>query len=648
MSKFTSPLDGARFALSKGFKVFPILPNQKEPAVSAWQEWAENATTKKIEQYGTANPLHNWGIYCGGSGLLILDVDTKKDKKGIEALQELELNNEPLPRTLTVRTPTGGIHYYFYGEGKNTAGTLGSGLDTRGRGGYVLAPGSRIDQSSYEIEANTEISIAPSWLIAETNKHREPETLKEGVPVEEGKRNEILTSLAGTMRRRGMGFDAILAALEVVNIEQVSPPLQDHEVAHIAESICRYAPQQAEVASDFLDHEDFNLMQWNAIDPNSIPARNWIMHHRYMGGYVSVIVSPGGVGKSMLTMMDAVSVATGRTLTGFDVPNPGGVWLYNTEDPMDELKRRACAIAMHHNVKLKAEDIPFFISSGQDRPFILAKKDQSGVIINQGLIDKTVETIKQKGIKLLIADPFVRTHECEENDNMQMDKVVWCFQRIAMRTGCAVGLVHHASKAGSKAEPGDANIARGATALINAARIAHTISTMSAKEAKRFGIAPERRGWYLRMDNAKANMQPPAERADWFERLNIVLPNSDGVGTLQRVSMTDIRKEKEKEAEKAERSDLAVCFYEVMQPGDRYPLNDALSLILGNVKFKHLFEGYNTTYARQKLIDFFTKEGYVEIYGRRFECDYDPKRRPKYQVICSELTPEETLEGALK
>jgi putative DNA primase/helicase len=60
--------------------------------------------------------------------------------------------------------------------------------------------------------------------------------------VEPGGRNDRLTSLAGTMRRRGMEAEAIEAALQVHNAQRCNPPLSDDEVRAIARSVANYAP----------------------------------------------------------------------------------------------------------------------------------------------------------------------------------------------------------------------------------------------------------------------------------------------------------------------------------------------------------------------------------------------------------------------
>jgi len=59
--------------------------------------------------------------------------------------------------------------------------------------------------------------------------------------IPDGKRNDTLASLAGSMRRRGASESAILAALRDTN-KQCQSPLPDSEVAAIAKSISRYEP----------------------------------------------------------------------------------------------------------------------------------------------------------------------------------------------------------------------------------------------------------------------------------------------------------------------------------------------------------------------------------------------------------------------
>ena len=52
--------------------------------------------------------------------------------------------------------------------------------------------------------------------------------------------NRTLTSVAGTMRRKGVTQPAIEAALSADNMERCVPPLDASEVLAIAESVSRY------------------------------------------------------------------------------------------------------------------------------------------------------------------------------------------------------------------------------------------------------------------------------------------------------------------------------------------------------------------------------------------------------------------------
>ena len=133
-----------------------------------------------------------------------------------------------------------------------------------------------------------------------------------------------------------------------------------------------------------------------------------------------------------------------------------------------------------------------------------------------------------------------RPHDVDEQDNGQIDFVVRQFADIAEDCDCAISLVHHTRKtpAGSS-YAGDADSARGASALVYAVRSAHTLMEMTASEAESMGIKEDRRRWYVRFDNAKSNLSPPAEDATWFERVSVEIPNgtlnigdNDHVGVL--------------------------------------------------------------------------------------------------------------------
>ena len=71
-----------------------------------------------------------------------------------------------------------------------------------------------------------------------------PQSEAVGSEIPEGNRNAHLTSLAGTMRRRGMSEASIAAALHTENRLRCRPLLNEAEVQKIVHSIARYEPDE--------------------------------------------------------------------------------------------------------------------------------------------------------------------------------------------------------------------------------------------------------------------------------------------------------------------------------------------------------------------------------------------------------------------
>ncbi len=248
----TAAEQAKRYA-KRGWPVFPC--NGKVPVTA---HGLKDATTDRdqIEAMWRGRPDASVAICTGfGSGLVVLDVD---GEEGSEALRQLEREHEELPQTRSVVTPSRGQHFYFQYPGGligNSVGKLGAGLDVRSDGGYVIAPPS----PGYELDEQGPVADLPEWLMAlmirePSANGTSPKTDEEIIPA--GKRNATLTSLAGTMRRRGMGEAEIIGAIGVTNETRCRPPLPGSEVKGIAASVGRYEPEQkAEAANLLIDME---------------------------------------------------------------------------------------------------------------------------------------------------------------------------------------------------------------------------------------------------------------------------------------------------------------------------------------------------------------------------------------------------------
>lgn len=158
----TRPKTNLEYALdyaSRGWPVFPVTPNAKHPLGRLAPHGAKDATTDAdtITRWWTAVPDANVGIATGAvSGVYVVDIDDPN------ALTD----DDDLPMGPRVATPRGSHLYFAHEDGlRNTAGKVRDHVDTRGEGGYVLAPPSVVDGKRYTWTARHDLRVprVPDW-----------------------------------------------------------------------------------------------------------------------------------------------------------------------------------------------------------------------------------------------------------------------------------------------------------------------------------------------------------------------------------------------------------------------------------------------------------------------------------------------------
>ena len=235
---------------SYGWAVFPLARGSKEPLKGS--HGLDDATTDSSKAKAAFSEDFNVGISCEHSHLVVLDVDPSKG--GAESLESLESLHNLLPPTVIAHTPRGGRHFYFKAPTHCTVPSsvskIARGLDIRAHGGYVVAPDSIVYDKPYKWDPHgdpksVQVSELPLWLlelILGAKNLSEGDAAAVSEIIFEGERNNVLASLAGSMRRRGMAETAIAAALIIENDRICSPPLKIDEVRAIAKSVTRYQP----------------------------------------------------------------------------------------------------------------------------------------------------------------------------------------------------------------------------------------------------------------------------------------------------------------------------------------------------------------------------------------------------------------------
>lgn len=174
-----------------GCKIFPCSPGTKDPATpNGWKDASDDPA--QIAEWLRINPDFNWAVACGPSGLFVFDIDPAGIDWWNKLLDRDPAVKEAVDAAFQVRTPKGGLHVYFKGEGPSTASRIADGIDTRGgfmrdgkmiSGGYVILPGSktragpgRVDGAYTALPGGT-INTLPSHMAAIVPERKKTDTL---------------------------------------------------------------------------------------------------------------------------------------------------------------------------------------------------------------------------------------------------------------------------------------------------------------------------------------------------------------------------------------------------------------------------------------------------------------------------------------
>jgi hypothetical protein len=169
----------------RGCKLFPCVVGGKEPATrEGWHIATDDPA--QLAEWRRVNPEFNWAVATGPSGLFVIDVDPNGLDWWHKLLERDGAIRDAVGKAFQVRTPRGGLHVYFKGEGPSTASRIADGIDTRGgirrdgkivSGGYVLLPGSRTSAGTYSALPGGAILPLPQAVAAIVPERKKTDTL---------------------------------------------------------------------------------------------------------------------------------------------------------------------------------------------------------------------------------------------------------------------------------------------------------------------------------------------------------------------------------------------------------------------------------------------------------------------------------------
>jgi len=152
----------------------------KRPMIEGWQSQA-TTDLPQIEEWWDRCPEALPGIDLTRAALLVIDADRHGGPDGVAAFEQLAEGHGGLPLGPVTLTAGGGQHFYFrQPDGDKlgcSPGSLPAGIDVRGRGGWIVAPGAiRGDGSRWQPAPDAPalemafayggIPVVPGWLSA--------------------------------------------------------------------------------------------------------------------------------------------------------------------------------------------------------------------------------------------------------------------------------------------------------------------------------------------------------------------------------------------------------------------------------------------------------------------------------------------------
>ena len=281
-------------------------------------------------------------------------------------------------------------------------------------------------------------------------------------------------------------------------------------------------------------------------DPARIPPRQWIVYGSVLKGHVSIYIGPGGVCKSVYTLVMCILIAARGTRSETDLTGPVNQYaktlVINNEDDQNEMGRRIAGVLMLYGIQPHELEDRFLYESGYGARRLICEETVSGAVTRAPFVGRLTEYINKNNVELLVIDPLVSTHQSNENDNSKIDDIVQIYKSIAADTGCAIVLVHHTRKSSGDETP-TIEASRGGKALSDGCRAGEIILPLPQADKKLFGLSDDEARDIVRIDSGKSNYSRRGAGV-YFRLESVKIPNGDWVGVPRRITLEEKVKDK--------------------------------------------------------------------------------------------------------
>lgn len=265
------------------------------------------------------------------------------------------------------------------------------------------------------------------------------------------------------------------------------------------------------------------------------PPRRWVIDRLLPLNVVALFAGAGKTGKSIALLQLAISVCTGRPWLGMNVGVTGPVLILAAEDDHEEVWRRLRAITTRMEEAGELTDVDRqriterlrILDRVGDDNRLTARIDRE--LIRTGMADRIITTAAElPEIALIALDPLARFDGGDPNANDDATRLIECVEHIRRQSGATVMLSHHVGKASMRDDEAGQEAVRGASGLVDGARWVGLMQRLRRADARRYGIEPDRAGYFVRFTTPASNYAPPWDGM-WLERLpgGVLVPTDD-------------------------------------------------------------------------------------------------------------------------
>lgn len=482
----------------RGCKIFPVIAGTKHPATAGgWHDASDDPA--QIAEWQRTLPDCSWAVATAPSGLFVFDADPA----GLEAWECLKQEHPELASAYTVKTPRGGYHVYFRGQGPSTASRIADGIDTRGgialegggykSGGYVLLPGSRTSDGEY-IEMGGELrdlgalsAIVPERKKGETHGLERPPELDQPrnqqwamdlirgyvengrISVQGKGGNNLAFQVAASILDKAISPALCYELLTEHWNPHCQPPWDDWELERIVGNAAAYGEDTAGGDKGFQSNEDafagIDLSNWQPPEQKKAerPRGHVLPMHDYADGVgdptwlvpgflpaqgIGMLFGPSGSYKSFVALDMSLCLAFGIAGQWNAPPVKNDVLFIAGEGPVATAKKRWPAWMEWQGQEFRT-DHRFFILDrvppfGDSDQWESVKADLAKLNVKPSLV--VIDTLA----RLLVG--------LDENSAKDTTMVTGFLESLARQYECMVLVVHHTGKEERKG-------ARGSSAL---------------------------------------------------------------------------------------------------------------------------------------------------------------------------------------